>query len=70
MFLNTYDKLEHHKFRDDCGVRHKIYDNFLLIIIVVHLTRTFCDDDLFVTMTSPKNKLWQKTVVSDIIIMS
>jgi hypothetical protein len=46
IFKHTYDKLEHHKFSDDCGVRQKIYDDFLLIVIVVHLTHTFCDDDL------------------------
>jgi hypothetical protein len=57
IFRHTYDKLEHHRFSDDCGVHHKIYDDFSLIIIVVHLTRTFCDDDLFVTMASPKYKL-------------
>jgi hypothetical protein len=33
---------------------HKIYDSFLMIVIVAYLTRTFCDDDLFVTMMSPK----------------
>jgi hypothetical protein len=26
----------------------------LMIVIVANLTRTFCDDDLFITMTSPK----------------
>jgi hypothetical protein len=57
IFKHTYDKLEHNKFSDNYGVRHKIYDDFLLIFIVIHLTRTFCDDDLFVTMASPKNKL-------------
>jgi hypothetical protein len=57
IFKHTYDKLKHHKFNNDCGVRHKIYDDFLLIVIVVHLTCTFCDDDLFLTMASPKNKL-------------
>jgi hypothetical protein len=57
VFRHTYDELEHHSFSDDCGVRHKIYDDFSIIIIVVHLTRTFCDDDLFVTMVSPKYKL-------------
>jgi hypothetical protein len=35
-------------------MRHKIYDDLLMIVIVVHLTRTFCDDGLFVTMTSQK----------------
>jgi hypothetical protein len=57
VFKKTYKKLKHHKFSDDFGVRHKIYDDFLLIVIVVHLTRTFCDDDLFVIMVLPKNKL-------------
>jgi hypothetical protein len=57
VFRHTYDELERHRFSDDCGVCHKIYDDFPLIVIVVHLTRTFCDDDLFVTMTSPKYKL-------------
>jgi hypothetical protein len=57
IFRHSYDELECHRFSDDCGVHHKIYDDFSLIIIVVHLTRTFCDDDLFVTMASPKYKL-------------
>jgi hypothetical protein len=56
VFRHTYDKLECHRFSDDCGVRQKIYDGFLLIVIVVHLTRTLCYDDLFVTMASPKYK--------------
>jgi hypothetical protein len=51
---HTYDELEHHSFSDDCDVRHKIYDDFLLIIIVVHLTLTYYNDDIFVTMASPK----------------
>jgi hypothetical protein len=57
IFRHTYDKLECHRFSDNCGVRHKIYDDFLIIIIVVHLTRTFCDNDLFVIMASSKYKL-------------
>jgi ribosomal protein L33 len=57
VFKHTYDKLERYKFSDNCGVHHKIYNDFLLIIIVVHLTCTFCDDDLFVTMASPKYKI-------------
>jgi hypothetical protein len=57
VFIHSYDELEPHRFSDNCGVHHKICDDFLLIVIVVHLTRTFCDDDLFVTMVSPKYKL-------------
>jgi hypothetical protein len=30
-----------------------------MIVIVVYLTRTFYDDDLFVTMASQKHNLWQ-----------
>jgi hypothetical protein len=29
---------------------------FLLIVVVVHLTLTFCDNGLFVAMVSPKYK--------------
>jgi hypothetical protein len=57
VFRHTYDELEHHSFSDDCVVGRKIYDGFSLIIIVVHLTHTFCDDDFFLTMASPKYKL-------------
>jgi hypothetical protein len=57
---HNYDELEWHIFSDDCDAHHKIYDDFLLIIVVLHLTRTFCDDDLFVTMALPKYKLWRK----------
>jgi hypothetical protein len=57
VFRHIYDKLECHSFSDNCGVRHKIYDDFSLIVIFVHLTHTFCGDDLFVTMTTPKYKL-------------
>jgi hypothetical protein len=57
IFRPTYDELECHSFSDDCGVCHKIYDDFSLIIKVVHLTRTFCDDELFVTMASQEYKL-------------
>jgi hypothetical protein len=57
IFKHTYNKLEHHKFSDDCGVRHKIYDSFSILVIIVYLTRTFCDNDLFITMVPPKNKL-------------
>jgi hypothetical protein len=60
IFRHTYDELECHRFSDDCSVRHKIYGNFLLIVIVVHLRQTFCDNDLFLTMASPKYKRWQK----------
>jgi hypothetical protein len=27
VFRHTYDELEHHRFSDDCGMRHKIYDD-------------------------------------------
>jgi hypothetical protein len=57
IFRHTYDELEYHRYSDDCSVRHKIYDDFSLIVIVVHLTCTFCDDDLFVILVSPKYKL-------------
>jgi hypothetical protein len=57
VFRHTYDELERHIFSDECDVRHKIYDKFSLIVIVVHLTHTF---DLFVTMASPKCKLTEK----------
>jgi hypothetical protein len=56
IFRHTYDELECHRFSDNCDGCHKIYDKFLLIIIIVHLTRTFCDDGVFVTMASPKYK--------------
>jgi hypothetical protein len=36
IFRHNNDELERHRFSDDCGVRHKIYDDFLLIVIVVH----------------------------------
>jgi hypothetical protein len=54
VFRVTYDKIECHRFSDESDVRHKIYDNFLMIVIMVYLTRTFYDDDLFVIMASPK----------------
>jgi hypothetical protein len=54
IFIHTYDELDRHSFSDDCGVHHKIYDYFSLIVTVVHLIRTFYDDDLFTTMASPK----------------
>jgi hypothetical protein len=54
VFRGTYDETERHSFSDEFDVRHKIYDDFLLIVIVVYLTRTFYDDVLFVTMASPK----------------
>jgi hypothetical protein len=56
-FLDTYDELERHRFSDDCGVHRKINDDFLLIVIVVRLTRTICDNGLFITMASAKYKL-------------
>jgi hypothetical protein len=59
VFRLTYDKIECHRFSDESDARHKIYDNFLMIVIIVYLTRTFCDDDLFDTMASPKYNLWQ-----------
>jgi hypothetical protein len=57
VFRGTYDEIECHRFSDEYGMRHKIYDNFLLVVIVGYLTRTFCDDVLFVTMVSPKYNL-------------
>jgi hypothetical protein len=57
VFKGTCDKIERHRFSDKSSARHKIYDNFLMIVIVVYLTRTFYDDDLFVTMASPKYNL-------------
>jgi hypothetical protein len=57
IFKGTYDEIKCHRFCDESGMRHKIYDDFLMIVIVVHLTRTFCDDVLFVTMVSPKYNL-------------
>jgi hypothetical protein len=54
VFRDIYDAIECHRCSDEFDVRHKIYDDFLLIVIVVYLTRTFCDDVLFVTMASPK----------------
>jgi hypothetical protein len=56
VFKGTYDETERHRFSDEFGMFHKIYDDFLLVVIVVYLTRTFYDDDLFVTMASPKYK--------------
>jgi hypothetical protein len=57
VFRCAYDEIEHHRFSDKFNVRHKIYDSFLIIVILVYLTRTFYDDDLFVTMASPKYNL-------------
>jgi hypothetical protein len=57
VFRVAYDKIECHRFSDESNVRHKIYDDFLMNVIVVYLTRTFCDDDLFVTIVSPKYNL-------------
>jgi hypothetical protein len=57
VFIMTYDKIECHRFSDEFDVCHKLYDVFLMIVIVVYLTRTFCDDDLFVTTMSPKHNL-------------
>jgi hypothetical protein len=54
IFTLTYDKIECHRFSDESDVRHKIYDNFLMIVIIVYLTRTFCDNDLFVIVASLK----------------
>jgi hypothetical protein len=54
VFRGTYDETECHRFSDESGMRHRIYDDFLIIIIASYLTRTFCDDGFFVTMTSPK----------------
>jgi hypothetical protein len=54
IFIHTYDELDRHSFSDDCDVHHKIYDYFSLIVTVVHLICTFYDDELFVTMASPK----------------
>ena len=59
VFGGTYDEIERHRFSDESSVRHKFYDDFFMIVIVVYLTRTFYDDDLFVTMVSPKYNLWQ-----------
>jgi hypothetical protein len=59
VFRGNYDERERHKFSDESDVRHKIYDDFLMIVIVVYLTRTFYDDGLFVTMASSKYKQWQ-----------
>jgi hypothetical protein len=59
VFRMTYDKIECHRFSDEIDVCHKIYDDFLMIVIVVYLTRTFCDDDLFITTSSPKYNMWQ-----------
>jgi hypothetical protein len=53
VFRGTYDEIDRHRFSDEYAMRHKIYDGFLMIVIVVYLTRTFCDADIFVTMTSP-----------------
>ena len=60
VFRDTYDKVERHWFSDECGARHKICDSFLQIVIGAHLTRTFCDDGLFITMASLEYNLWQK----------
>jgi hypothetical protein len=59
MVVWTMTFSECHRFSDESDVGHKIYDDFLMIIIIIYLTRTFCDDDLFVTMASPKYNLWQ-----------
>jgi hypothetical protein len=59
IFRVTYDKIECHRFSDESDVSHKIYDNFLMIVIIVYLTRTFCDNDLFVTVASLKYNMWQ-----------
>jgi hypothetical protein len=48
----VYDNLERHKFYDEYIFRHYIYDLFLRFVIKDLLTRTFCDDDIFVTESS------------------
>jgi hypothetical protein len=57
VFTVTYDEIESHRFSDESSVCHKIYDDFFIIVIVVHLTRTFYDGGLFVIMASPKYNL-------------
>jgi hypothetical protein len=57
VFKGTYDEIECHRFSDEAGMRHRIYDDFLIIVIVGYLTRTFCDGGFFVTKTSPKHNL-------------
>ena len=59
VFRGTYDEIARHRFSDEYAMRHKIYDNFLMIVIVVYLTRTFYDDGFFVTISSPKQNMWQ-----------
>jgi hypothetical protein len=48
----VYDDLERHKFYDNYIFRHYIYDIFLPFVIKGLLTRTFCDDGIFVTESS------------------
>jgi hypothetical protein len=57
VFGGTYDEIERHRISDESSVRHKIYDDFWIIVIVVYLTRAICDDDLFVTIASAKHNL-------------
>jgi hypothetical protein len=57
VFRCAYDEIECHMFSDKPSARHKIYDDFLMIVIVVYLTRTFYDDGIFVTMASLKYNL-------------
>jgi hypothetical protein len=70
IFTHTYDELECHRFSDDCGVRYKIYDDFLLIIIVVYLIRTFCDNDFSSQWRHQNTRYDKKIMVIDVIIMS
>jgi hypothetical protein len=69
IFRHTYDKLQCHRFSNVCGVRHKIYDNFF-IVIVVHLTHTFCDDGLLSQWCHQNTSYDEKTFISDVIIIS
>jgi hypothetical protein len=48
----VYDDLERHKFYDEYIFRHYIYDIFLYFVIKGLLTRTFCDDGIFVIESS------------------
>jgi hypothetical protein len=57
VFRGNYDEIECHRFSDEDSMCHRIYDDFLIIVIVLYLTRTFCDNGFFVTMTSPKHNM-------------
>jgi hypothetical protein len=53
----VYDDLECHRFYDEYIFCHYIYDVFLPFVIKLPLTRTFCDDGLFVMESSQQQRI-------------